>query len=214
VEVIHGYGRDFRSFLSLFNNFMYLPSVQPFNHPEIYINGDVHIDPQAILAPGIILQAAPNSRIVIRAGACLGMGTVLNAYQGTIEIEAGAVLGSGVLIIGNCKIGANACIGTATTVLDTKIESMTMIPPGSLIGDGSRTFVESDSDSSLPTNEKEIEEVAPVADNVVVKPELETVANSEISPESKDSVVIGEVYINQLLLTLFPEGKNLRKPKN
>lgn len=203
----------------LYLTIMYLPSVQPFNHPEIYINGDVHIDPQAILAPGIILQAAPNSRIVIRAGACLGMGTILNAYQGTIEIEAGAVLGSGVLIIGNCQIGANACIGTASTVLDTKIESMTMIPPGSLIGDGSRTFVESpspesESESPLPTTEKEAEEVAPLVEDVVVKPEAETVATPEISHDSKDSVVIGEVYINQLLLTLFPEGKNLRKPKD
>jgi len=26
--------------------------------------------------------------------------------------------------------------------------------------------------------------------------------------------VIGEVYINQLLLTLFPEGKNLRSSKD
>lgn len=203
----------------LYLTIMYLPSVQPFNHPEIYINGDVHIDPQAILAPGIILQAAPNSRIVIKAGACLGMGTVLNAYQGTIEIEAGAVLGSGVLIIGNCQIGANACIGTASTVLDTKIESMTMIPPGSLIGDESRTFVESpspesESESPLPTTEKEAEEVAPIVEDVVVKPEAETVGTPEIPHNPKDSVVIGEVYINQLLLTLFPEGKNLRSSKD
>jgi hypothetical protein len=95
-----------------------------------------------------------------------------------------------------------------------------------LIGDGSRTFVESPSPESkseateteakspLPTTEKETEEVTPVAENVVVKSEAETVATPEISPESKDSVVIGEVYINQLLLTLFPEGKNLRSSKD
>ncbi len=187
---------------------MYLPSVQPISHQDIYINGDVSIDPQAIIAPGVILQAAPNSRIVIKAGACLGMGTVLNAYQGNIEIDSGAVLGPGVLIIGNCHIGSNACIGTASTVLDTKIESQSMIPPGSLIGDRSRHQGEDSPtlETELPATEN------PPEHTEIVEETLEEIAvesEPKIDSPTKDSPVIGEVYINQLLLTLFPESKNL-----
>lgn len=186
---------------------MYLPSVQPIPHQDIYINGDVYIDPQAIVAPGVILQAAPNSRIVVKAGACLGMGTVLNAYQGMIQIDSGAVLGPGVLIIGNCHIGSNACIGTASTVLDTKIESKRMIPPGSLIGDRSRHLGQDSTpiETELPEKETTPEYPEPI---IVEKTESE-----EIKSPIVNSPVIGEVYINQLLLTLFPEGKNLGKFK-
>ncbi|ELR99547.1 hypothetical protein [Gloeocapsa sp. PCC 73106] len=180
---------------------MYLPSVQPISHPDVYINGDVQVDPQAILASGVILQAAANSRIVVKAGACLGMGTILNAYHGTIEIGTGAVLGPGVLIIGNCQIGSSSCIGTASTILDTSVEPMTMIPPGSLLGD--RSHSHQGIESEFVETEPELSEA-----------EVETETNDDLlePPKSEKPPIIGEVYINQLLLTLFPGGKNLRKP--
>jgi carbon dioxide concentrating mechanism protein CcmN len=74
---------------------MYLPPLQPVSNSKIRISGDVKIHPSAVLAPGVILQAAPNSSIVIGAEVCIGMGAILNAYQGCIEIESGAILGSG-----------------------------------------------------------------------------------------------------------------------
>ncbi|MFM5887454.1 MAG: transferase, partial [Dolichospermum sp.] len=64
---------------------------------DTHIYGDVIIHPSAVLAPGIILQAATNSRIVIGAGVCLGMGSILQVSEGILEIEAGANLGAGFL---------------------------------------------------------------------------------------------------------------------
>ncbi len=93
---------------------IYLPPPQPILNKDIRISGDVEIHPTASLAPGVILQAAPDSRIIIRADVCIGMGAIINACQGSIEIEAGAILGSGVLIIGESKIGNNCCIGTSS----------------------------------------------------------------------------------------------------
>ncbi len=51
---------------------------------DTHIYGDVIIHPSAVLAPGIILQAATNSRIVIGAGVCLGMGSILQVSEGYI----------------------------------------------------------------------------------------------------------------------------------
>jgi len=200
---------------------MYLPSVQPINHQEMYINGDVQIDPQAILAPGVILQAVPGSRIIIKAGACLGMGTVLNAYQGLIEIGTGVVLGAGVLIMGTCNIGSHSCVGTSSTIINTSIEAKSIIPPGSLIGDQSRQIVDVPLIESEPEIretvaeppepsilEENVDQQEQIEEDVILAPE-----EQQMSSPTKEAPVIGEVYINQLLLTLFPEAKNLRKPK-
>ncbi len=97
---------------------MYVRSVHPSNNFDTYISGEVTIDPSAAIAPGVLLQASPNSRIIIGAGACIGLGSILHAYEGTLEVEAGANLGAGVLVVGKGKIGANACIGSTTTILN------------------------------------------------------------------------------------------------
>ena len=129
---------------------MYLPPLQPVVDSNILICGDVEIHPTASIASGVILQAAPNSRIVIGADACIGMGVILNAYGGVINVENGATLGSGVLIIGNSTIGSNACIGTATTIFNASVESMKVVIPGSIIGDTSR-YVEINSSTNGST---------------------------------------------------------------
>ncbi|MCX8079107.1 MAG: transferase, partial [Geminocystis sp.] len=67
--------------------------------------GDVTIDPTAIIAPGVILNATPGSRIVIKSGACLGMGTIITAIGGDVVVESNAILGAGSLIVGACVIG-------------------------------------------------------------------------------------------------------------
>ncbi|NEO26596.1 MAG: hypothetical protein F6K03_06785, partial [Kamptonema sp. SIO4C4] len=69
------------------------------------------IDPSAAIAPGAILNAAPNCQIWIGPGVCLGMGVVLNAYRGNISLETGVSLGPGVLIVGHSTVGANTCVG-------------------------------------------------------------------------------------------------------
>lgn len=87
---------------------------------------------------GVILIATPNSKIAIEAGVCIGMGAILQAHGGTINIKSGAILGAGVLVVGKATIGANACIGAATTIYNASIEPLQIVPAGSVIGDESR----------------------------------------------------------------------------
>ena len=120
---------------------MQLPPLQPRANIKSYVSGDVTIAPSAAIAPGVLLIANANSRIVIAAGACIGMGSIIDAREGTLEIQAGAVLGTGVLVVGKGKIGANACIGSATTIFFHSIEAGQVVPSGSLIGDSSRQII-------------------------------------------------------------------------
>ncbi|MBN3927096.1 transferase [Nostoc sp. NMS4] len=117
---------------------MSVPLLRLSNNFDTYISGEVTIHPSAVLAPGVILQAAINSKIVIGAGVCIGMGAILQVHEGTLEVEAGANLGAGFLMIGKGKIGANACIGSATTVFNCSVEPGQVVPPGSILGDTSR----------------------------------------------------------------------------
>ncbi len=123
---------------------MYLPPLEPIANNEIRVLGDVQIDPSAVLAPGTVLQAATNCKIIIGADVCIGMGTIVSAISGSIEIESGAILGAGVLIVGNSKIGRNACIGSSTTIYNASIEKMRVVSSGSLIGDTSRQISDRD----------------------------------------------------------------------
>ena len=84
---------------------------QPINTEQYCTSGDVTIFPGAAIAPGVLLQADVGSRIVIRAGVCIGLGCVIHASHGTITINDGANLGAGVLLIGDVTIGARACLG-------------------------------------------------------------------------------------------------------
>ena len=206
---------------------MYLPPPQPALNHDIRVSGDVEIHPTASLAPGVILQAAPNSRIVIGADACIGMGVIINAYQGAIKIGSGAILGSGVLIIGRCNIGNNCCIGTSTTIFQENVAAMSVIEPGSIIGDASRS-VELDRDNSQSNGSKTKSPTSHlngnsnsasdrISNNKASEPEVvvdgdrnsASVSPDSVEPavqKSKDSVV-GQVYINELLVTLFPYKK-------
>jgi carbon dioxide concentrating mechanism protein CcmN len=227
----------FYFFLS--SGIMSLPPVQPISRSEFYVNGDVTIHESAIVAPGVILRAAPNSQIIIGAGACLGMGTILTAYQGVIVIGAGAILGTGVLIVGQGEIGENACVGSTTTIFNASVEAMTIVPSGSLIGDTSRQItievkacrfadpagiasepempslpepepVVSQAPETSTLEERAVETVASPWDTeeraaeTVASPWQTTEKASTPVPPTETSVV-GKVYINQLLVTLFPE---------
>ena len=160
---------------------MPLPSPHVVSTSEIFVSGDVIIHESAVISPGTILRAAPDSRIIISEGVCLGMGVVLSASGGDIEVHLGAILGAGVLIIGASVIGDHACIGATTTVFNASVAPQVMVPTNSLLGDTSRQISpEIVEESEIPV--QEVEEV-------------------------KKSSVVGQVYINQMLLTLFPERR-------
>ncbi|MDJ0729786.1 MAG: transferase [Crocosphaera sp.] len=228
---------------------MSLPLIQPPSRSEVSIVGEVIIHEGAVVAPGTILQAAPNCRIVIHSGACIGMGTLINAYQGDIYIESGAMLGAGVLIVGQGTIGQNVCLGSCTTVINTSVESGTTIEAGSLIGDTSRQFSEQETKSpqeikadsngfsenghliannhqkeSQPneTEDKKPEfveemedlwaDTAPEIEEVTEIPEIPTKPNSPA--DNNNAPVVGQVYINQLLCTLFPDRQAFNQSQN
>jgi carbon dioxide concentrating mechanism protein CcmN len=117
---------------------VYLPPLQAMHDSQVYVSGDVTIDPSAVIASGVLLQASPGSTITIAAGVCIGMGAVLHAYEGTLEIQAGASLGAGVLLVGAGVIGPNACIGSQSTLLNPSVERQVLVPSGSVLGDRSR----------------------------------------------------------------------------
>jgi carbon dioxide concentrating mechanism protein CcmN len=112
----------------------------------------VTVHPTAAIAPGVLLQADPDSQLIIGAGVCIGIGSVLHAHQGVLEISAGAILGSGVLIVGRGKIGANACIGSSVTILHPAIEPEQFVKPGSLLGDTSRSICLEEPETDQPTS--------------------------------------------------------------
>ncbi|WP_414549090.1 transferase [Anabaena sp. CCY 0017] len=130
---------------------MSVPPLHLSNNFGSYTSGEVTIHPSAVLAPGVILQAAVNSKMIIGPGVCIGMGSILQVSEGTLEVEAGANLGAGFLMVGQGKIGANACVGSATTVFNCSIEPGTVIPPGSILGDTSRQIEDTEQLES-PTN--------------------------------------------------------------
>jgi carbon dioxide concentrating mechanism protein CcmN len=70
------------------------------------------------------------------------MGAILQVHEGTLEVETGANLGAGFLMVGKGKIGANACIGAATTVFNCSVEPGQVIAPGSILGDTSRQIAQ------------------------------------------------------------------------
>jgi carbon dioxide concentrating mechanism protein CcmN len=211
---------------------MHLPSVRPIDFLDIYISGDVTIDESAVIAPGTIIKAAPDSRIVIGAGVCLGMGTVLNASGGAIAVEEGATLGAGVLLVGQTKIGKNACIGAATTIFNASVDPMAVIPAGSLLGDTSRQEIKdpdpvmnqshntatgkklshktildpweesNQSVNGLSAFKSEEREIPTTETEVQIKSDR---SDSQLNNKSSKSPVVGQMYINQLLVTLFPE---------
>ena len=213
---------------------MHLPTLPLISNSHVFVEGDVSIDGSAAIAAGVILRAAPDSKIIIGAGVCIGTGSILHAYRGTLEVEAGANLGAGVLIVGTGKIGANACIGAIATIWNDSIEPWQLVPPGSVIGDKSRQVVDAPltststsppspetsdtpSASTIKTDEESLN--GQVAYNSSVVSADTTDEGSSTKPETESSSleagksVYGQGNLDRLLKTLFPyNNQSLNRP--
>ena len=202
---------------------MYLSPLQLSSNSQILMSGDVVVNEGAAIAPGVILQADSGSRISIAAGACIGMGVILHAREGTLEIEAGVILGAGVLVVGAGKIGANACIGAGTTLIDPCIDQMQIMPAGSLMGDTSRQASASATaaaptaaptspetpEATTPPVARPIEPPSPPQTPPQTAPETaadapESTAAEPPQPGEIPTILYGQAHINRLLGTLFP----------
>ncbi len=153
----------------------------------VQLCGNVSIDPSAVIAPGVLLQAEGSSQIKIGAGVCIGAGTIVHAAGGNLYIEAGACLGRGVLIVGSGSIDRDACIGAGTTAIDPCIEAGAVIPTHSLLGDRSRGEVSVVDTEEIPPNLHD--PTPPTTDPVDVwddLPEKPTTANEPSSSPARD----------------------------
>ena len=202
---------------------MYLSPLQLSSNSQILMSGDVVVNEGAAIAPGVILQAEPGSRISIAAGACIGMGVILHAREGTLEIGAGVILGAGVLVVGAGTIGTSACIGAGTTLINPCIDQMQIMPAGSLIGDTSRQ-AEASATAAAPTAAPTSPET-PEATTPPVAPPIEPPSPPQTPPQTAPetatdapestaaeppqpgetpTILYGQAHINRLLGTLFP----------
>lgn len=187
--------------------------LRPISTSHYYTSGDVTIQPGVAIAPGVLLQADPNSRIVIKSGACIGIGAILHASNGVVEVGEGANIGAEVLLVGQVQIGGNACVGAATTIINSTIEQGQIISPGSLIGDPSRPV------EVQPVAAKPVEEL-PVT-NTFVYPAVEPPISLSVTPtapigsaengglpaptDEKTNVnVYGQMYVNRMFVKMFP----------
>ncbi len=188
---------------------MSVPPLHLTSNFNSYISGEVTIDPSAAIATGVVLQAAPNSCIIIAAGVCIGMGVIIHARDGILEIEAGANLGAGVLVVGQGKIGANACIGSATTIINCSVESGRVVAPGSLLGDTSRQVASLPASDPTPQLEAAVNEAAPAEPEP--EAEKEQPPPGPIQPAATQ-VIYGKASVTQLIATLLPYSHSLNQP--
>jgi carbon dioxide concentrating mechanism protein CcmN len=203
---------------------MHLPTLPLSSNPYVYVEGDVSIAPSAAIASGVILRAAPGSKIIIAAGVCIGLGTILHAHGGTLEVEAGANLGAGVLMVGKGKIGANACVGTITTIWNDSIEPWQVVPAGSVVGDKGRQIDDISSVNPLPESSPSSLTVQDALNGQVPSNPMEgttspTNADSQTEPQAEEpnlevgTSVYGQGNLNRLLKTLFPyNNQSLNRP--
>lgn len=194
---------------------MYLPPLHPISNSQFYVSGNVTIDPSAAIAPGVLLQADLESQIIIAAGVCIGMGTILHAHAGILEVEEGANIGTGVLIVGKGKIEANACIGSMTTILNSSVGAGKVVPPGSLIGDTSRQVTETQRSEDTTTPVFESSSNDQVSDPSDSPPTSEQSSSNQQAPEASEAAgtqVYGQANLNRLLSTLLPHRQALNRP--
>jgi carbon dioxide concentrating mechanism protein CcmN len=170
-----------------------------------YLYGDVTIDPSAAIAPGVLLQAEPHSRIVIGAGVCIGLGTIVHAAGGVLDIQAGVCLSSELLIVGAGKIGERACIGAGTTIIDPDILPGTIISPDSLIGDRSRQVDLTTRSTEYPTVPDPFDdEVLPEIDlNTAPTIPVEEVVEVTVTTTKSVKSVAGKNQFERLKRKLF-----------
>jgi len=180
----------------------------PISTSHYYTSGDVTIHAGVAIAPGVLIQADPNSRIVIKSGACIGIGAILHASNGLVEVGEGANIGAEVLLVGQVLVGGNACVGAATTIINSTIEQGQIIPPGSLIGDTSRPV------EVTPVNELQATDtvIYPSAETPVtisstptepvLQPEVISLAAS--GGEKTNVNVYGQMYVNRMFVKMFP----------
>lgn len=176
---------------------------------QYLVFGVVEIAAGAAIAPRSILGSDTSSQLSIADGVCIGSEVVIQARWGTLTIEAGVSIGSGVLIIGQGSIGAGTCVGSGSTLVNPQVAPSTVIAPNSLVGDMGRSSEPPPPQPAPPPEQPApAAEVSPSSGNGHGAPA--TIDNNGKGP-SKDSLarVYGQAHVNRMLDSLFPHRRPL-----
>ncbi|BFM40368.1 hypothetical protein [Synechocystis sp. LKSZ1] len=209
------------------------PSAHLVSQSAYLVRGQITIHETAVIAPGTILQADPGYQVVIGAGVCIGRGSIIHAWGGPIILAPGAIIGPRCLVMGQVEVGQDACLGAEVTLWNTAVAERALIPPKSLLGDPSRPQQEIpplleetvsipspwDSEAEHPVSPPEATPESLASEDVIVElsppatEEAPLAEREELKPERSPEKppVVGQVYINQLLVTLFPERNLFKK---
>lgn len=156
------------------------------------------------IADGVLLQADPGSRLIIDRGACIGAGSILHASQGILELGSGVTIGDHVLVVGSGKIGANACIGSHSTLVDASIDEGEMV--------ASKSFVTSstwDVDQGKPGVSASLTGDADADPKAIDEP-----SSLENGNHGQRSPVYGRDSVNRLMRMMFPYRSNHQSDLN
>ena len=193
---------------------MHLPRSPLISEDHLYISGTVTLDASAAIAPNVMLQADPGCHLIIGAGVSIGSGCVLHAHNGTLEIDAGATLGSSVLILGSGKIGANACVGSRATLIDSSIEPEYTVPPGAIIGDSSRQEIATPLNPTPPSVATRTPFQSPVEPSMPTNGAAPPEKTAPAEKNGKAKPVHGQVYLERMMVMMFPHQHKLENPSS
>ncbi|MGD1908596.1 MAG: hypothetical protein ACFB0C_21785 [Leptolyngbyaceae cyanobacterium] len=179
-----------------------------------YVAGAVTIAPDAAIAPGAILKAMPGSHLVIGQRVCIGAGVVIQAQKGELILEEGASLGTGVLVMGSGVIGAHACVGAESTLLNTRVTKAEVLGSRSLLGDNSRNPAMQldkaiNNNGATPIHESQTHPLQPENPASFTQSNSNGVGPTTLSSSSGAGTVYGREQITLLIRTLFPHRQPL-----
>lgn len=195
--------------------------------------GAVKVAQGSMIAATAILGAEPDGSLTIAPEVCLGSEVVIQARWGSLTIETGAIIGRGVLIIGRGSIGAGACIGSNSTLINPQIAACRVVPPETLLGDpsgdpsiSSHEMAAFIAKESTEASSKSVEitsvgitlEVTSAQSGQLISDDPNgnsglvsqaSLQNNGHSYGGKLGHIYGKAQVNQLLKTLFPHRRPL-----
>lgn len=181
-------------------------SLRELNELRFYVSGNVTVHPDASIASNVLLQADPDSHLIIGERVAIGPGAILHATQGTLEIGNDVTIGAQVLIIGEGIVGDDACIGAFSTILSQiQVDKQGIISPRSLIGDQSRV-VDLGEDATAQSSTSS-DSMSTTTSQVNPPPSSTPQPESTPVPATKSvqtTLVYGKTSVEKLIQVMFP----------
>lgn len=176
-----------------------------------FIGQNVDVSPDVVIAAGAVLYAAPGNRLIIESGVCIGSGAVIQVFGGDLTLSADVSLGKEVLVLGTGVIGARACVGAESTLINPQVPENGVIAARSLLGQLSPlpsteapTLTEDDSLDGGRGDRASQQAISGEHPE-----ETSGNLNGEESSLASTNIVYGRDQVMQLMKTLFPHRESL-----